>query len=395
MSNKYKLIQILFVLITFQVSGQKNTGILWLKTAITRSEEQLLAASKAYKDSKMSPRTFEKYKIVLVGPKDWTSGFFPGSLWYLYELCKNPQLRAEAQHYTELLAPAQYRKDTHDLGFILYCSYGNGYRITQNESYKHILIRGANSLITRFHIETGLIKSWDGQRNWQYPVIIDNMMNLEFLYDIGELSGNEKFKIAAVSHADKTLANHFRTDNSCFHVVNYDSIKGNVINKVTHQGFSDSSSWARGQAWALYGFTMMYRETKNSRYLAQAQKVATFILNHPRLPKDKIPYWDFDAPNIPLEPRDASAAAVIASALIELSTFSASNQMYLNAAETILKNLSSEKYLAKKGESGLFILKHSTGNWPKKSEIDTPLAYADYYFLEALSRYMKVKKISL
>jgi len=243
--------------------------------------------------------------------------------------------------------------------------------------------------MTRFHSNVGLIKSWDNRKLWEYPVIIDNMMNLELLYDISKMTGNDNMKNACISHADKTLQNHFRSDYSSFHVVNYDSVSGKVISKVTHQGYSDSSSWARGQAWGLYGFTMMYRETKNPAYLNHARKIATFILNHPRLPKDKIPFWDFDAPNIPNEPRDASAAAIIASALIELSTYVTEKNDYFKTAETILKNLSSDNYLAKNGENGLFLLKHSTGNWPKKDEIDVPIAYADYYYLEALKRYIE------
>lgn len=362
----------------------------WLKNAISLSEKQLLSAAEKFKDSNKNPRTFEHDKVELVTFKDWTSGFFPGSLWYMYEITKNEGFRTQAEHYTALLNNAQYRKDTHDLGFIIQCSYGNGYRLTGNENYKEVMISGANSLMTRFHPQVGLIKSWESRNNWQYPVIIDNMLNLEFLCEVAKLTNNADLTNVAIAHANKTLTNHFRADNSCFHVVNYDTITGNVINKQTHQGYNDNSSWARGQGWALYGYTMMYRETKNPLYLEQAKKVATFIFNHPNLPKDKIPYWDFNAPNIPNEPRDASAAAIYASALIELSTYVNEKNEYLKTAEIILKNLSSKKYLAREGENGLFILKHSTGNWPKKSEIDTPLSYADYYYLEAIQKYLSV-----
>lgn len=364
----------------------------WLQNAIDRSEAQLLLAAEVYKDKKLTPRAFQHGEIKFVTIKDWCSGFFPGSLWYMYELTKNEKFKTEAQQYTELLDAAKYRKDTHDVGFILNCSYGNGYRITGNEAYKEVLIEGANSLMTRYYPQIGLIKSWDKRNRWNYPVIIDNMMNLELLYETGKLTNNEHMKNACISHADKTLQNHFRSDNSCVHVVNYDSISGNIVKKMTHQGYSDSSSWARGQAWALYGFTMMYRESGKKSYLVQAKKIATFILQHPRLPYDMIPYWDFDAPNLPNEPRDASAAAVIASALIELSTFTNEKNEYFKSAEKILKSLSSKKYLAQKGENGLFILKHSTGNWPAKDEIDVPIAYADYYYLEALLRYKNEKK---
>jgi len=378
------LLFLLFIRLHLSVAGNTQEPQ-WWENAVARSQEQLTAAAKAFQDSGKSPRTYENGKIKLVSCDDWTCGFFPGSLWYMYRLTGNDFFMQEADRFTRFLYPAQYRTNTHDLGFILGCSYGNGYRLIENEDYKKVLIAGANSLMTRFHPSVGLIKSWDGTK-WQYPVIIDNMMNLEFLCYVSKMTGNEAMMQAAVSHADRTLANHFRSDYSSFHVVDYDSITGGIIEKTTQQGFAAGSSWARGQAWGLYGFTMMYRETKNPAYLEQAEKIAGFILNNPALPADKIPYWDFDAPGIPNEPRDASAAAIIASALIELSGFTNSGY-YFKTAETILENLSSGDYLAAKEENGFFILKHSTGNWPGKSEIDVPLSYADYYFLEALYRY--------
>jgi rhamnogalacturonyl hydrolase YesR len=391
---KISFLFIVVLSLTFCSNTKKPTED-WLENAITRSEEQLLLAATHFSDSNKNPRTFEHGKVELVTENDWTCGFFPGSLWYMYELTGNEQLKTEAIRFTSFVENAKYRTNTHDLGFILNCSYGNGYRITGNEEYKEILITGANTLMKRYNSRIGLLKSWEKIVGpWEFPVIIDNMLNLEFLYQAGALAENQKMINAAVSHADKTLENHFRPDNSCVHVVGYDSITGDVIVKETHQGYSDSSSWARGQGWALYGYTMMYRFTKKQEYLQQAEKVAAFILNHPRLPEDMIPYWDFDAPNIPNEPRDASAAAVYASALLELSTYVSGNTTYFQAAETILKNLSSDKYMAKKGENGAFILMHSTGNWPKKSEIDTPLSYADYYFVEALKRYRDLKKIN-
>lgn len=389
---RISLLAIFVLSLTFCSNTKKSTNI-WLEDAISRSEEQLLLAATNFSDSSKNPRTFEHDNVELVTEKDWTSGFFPGSLWYLYELTGNEKLKTEAMRFTSFVENAKYRTNTHDLGFILNCSYGNGYRITANEAYKEVMITGANTLMRRYNPRIGLMKSWEKTVGpWEFPVIIDNMLNLEFLYQVGIMTENQEMINSAISHADKTLANHFRADNSCVHVVGYDSITGSVVIKETHQGYNDSSSWARGQGWALYGYTMMYRFTKKPEYLQQAEKVAAFILNHPRLPEDMIPYWDFDAPNIPNEPRDASAAAVYASALLELSTYVTSNNTYFQAAETILKNLSSDKYFAKVGENGFFILKHSTGNWPKKSEIDTPLSYADYYYVEALKRYRDLRK---
>lgn len=379
------------LLITACSSTKKNALEPWLENAIKVSEEQMLLAAEAFKDSAKNPRTYEHGVVELVSHTDWTSGFFPGSLWYLFELTGNEALKQAAERSTEFIEQAQYRTNTHDLGFIIHCSFGNGYRITGNESYRKVMEQGAASLMKRYNPNIGLIRSWDFG-TWQFPVIIDNMLNLEFLYEVGKMTGNQTMVDATISHADVTLANHFRSDNSCVHVIDYDTITGAVIEKVTHQGYNDESSWARGQAWALYGYTMMYRLTQKQEYLEQAEKVANFILQHPRLPEDKVPYWDFDAPGIPDESRDASAAAVIASALFELSTFVKDKPFYFDQALIILKNLSSEQYLAKPGENGLFLLKHSTGNWPKNSEIDTPLSYADYYYVEALTRVVRLNR---
>lgn len=389
--NKISVGLLLTLAVISTLNAKTTQSEKWIKTALDRSEYQLLAAAEKYKADKSNPRTFENGKVVFASTKDWTCGFFPGSLWYMYELTGNDKFKTEAEYYTGLNADVQYRKDTHDLGFMLYCSYGNGYRITGNADYKKVLITGAKSLETRFHPQVGLIKSWDFRKDWQYPVIIDNMMNLEFLCEVSKMTGDEKLKDICISHADKTMKNHYRPDYSSYHVVDYDSITGVVLHKQTAQGYADNSSWARGQAWGLYGFTMMYRETQDPQYLEQAQKIAAYIINYPTLPKDKIPYWDYNAPNIPNEPRDASAAAITASALIELSSYVKNHPEYFKTAETILKNLSSDDYLAQQGENGLFILKHSTGNWPKKSEIDVPISYADYYYLEALKRYINVK----
>lgn len=371
-------------------SHQKKVYEPWFQVALEQSEQQLLLAAEAFADSAKNPRTYEHGVVELVSHTDWTSGFFPGSLWYMYELTGNDKLKTAADRATWFIEQAQYRTNTHDLGFIIHCSFGNAFRITGDTSNVGVMNQGIRSLMTRYNPNIGLIRSWDFG-DWQFPVIIDNMMNLEFVYEMGKMNNDSTLMHAAVSHADRTLENHFRVDNSSVHVVDYDTITGAVLLKQTHQGYNNESSWARGQAWGLYGYTMMFRFTGNPAYLQQAEKIAAFILNHPRLPEDKIPYWDFDAPNIPDEPRDASAAAVIASALIELSGFVQDKPVYFQTAEQMLKVLSSEQYLAKPGENGLFILKHSTGNWPKNSEIDTPLSYADYYYLEALKRYGAIK----
>ena len=327
----------------------------------------------------------------------WCSGFFGGSLWYLYQQTNDPKWKEAAHKWTMAVAKEQYNTRTHDLGFMLYCPFGNGYRLTKNPVYRDVLLTGANSLATRFRSDYGVIKSWETFKDrsgvvYDYPVIIDNMMNLELLFWAAKTSGDKRLRDIALSHADQTLKNHFRPDGSSYHVLLYGD-GGKVLAKRTHQGYADESAWARGQAWALYGFTTMYRETKDKKYLTQARRIADFYLNHPNLPADKIPYWDFNASNIPNEERDASAGAIAASALLELSTYGGpSAKTYYQSAVQMLQSLSGPTYRAKLGENNHFILKHSVGHKPGKSEVDVPLVYADYYYLEGLLRYDALQK---
>ena len=335
------------------------------------------------------PRTFEHGKLVTVIEKDWTGGFFPGALWLLWEATGEDRWRTAARQYTALLEQEQHNNRTHDVGFILLCSYGQGYRLTGDESYRPVLLQGAAALSSRYSPVVRSIKSWDRDPSlYTFPVIIDNMMNLELLTWAAAHGGSAQAREIAVAHADTTLKNHFRPDNSSYHVVDYDGTDGRVLRRITHQGTRDESTWARGQAWALYGYTMMFRETRDPRYLQQAEKVAAFIMHHPRLPADKVPHWDFDAPGIPDAPRDAAAGAIICSALYELCTLAEgpAAATYAAFAERQLRSLASPAYQAEPGTNGGFILLHATGNFPRNSEIDVPINYADYYFLEALNR---------
>jgi rhamnogalacturonyl hydrolase YesR len=317
----------------------------------------------------------------------WCSGFFGGSLWSLYEFTKDDKWKAAANRWTMAVSNEQYNTNTHDLGFMLYCPFGSGYRLTQNETYKSVLLKGAESLATRFDPKIGLIKSWNKfQEKYDYPVIIDNMMNLELLFWASKTTGNPKYYNICVTHADNTLKNHFREDFSSYHVVCYGP-NGEVLAKKTHQGAADESAWARGQAWGLYGYTVMYRETKDKKYLKVAKSIAKFILENPNLPEDKIPYWDFSKPG---EERDASAGAITASALFEMSQYVSKKEAryYKAMATKMLESLSNNYFRADGGNNG-FILKHSTGNKAGNVEVDVPLNYADYYYLEALLRYSK------
>lgn len=372
----------------------------WISDAIANAHEQIGLQIQAIEADTgaivLNPVTTQRnrYSTAYCKYYDWRSGFFPGTVWYLYELSNDSSLIPLAEKYTEAIAEAQYLTNHHDIGFIINCSYGNGRRFVKKEDYDKVLVQAAKSLSTRFHPAAGVIQSWDvsdgswqSTRGWKCPVIIDNMMNLELLFEATKISGDSTFYNIAVSHANRTLDEHFRPDASCYHVIDYDPDNGEVLHRQTAQGYADESAWSRGQAWAIYGYTLCYRETGDIRYLDQAIRTFNFMKQHPNMPTDYVPYWDMNAPDIPNEPRDASSAAIIASALYEMSTCPIENaNEYKDYADKILSSLSSPEYTANPGENGRFVLKHSVGSIPHNSEIDVPLNYADYYYLEALKR---------
>lgn len=373
--------------------GCQDSMVHLVDRQLTLSARQYDALAAATVDSVNLPRTATPDgKRVFAPPHWWTSGFVPGSLWLLYEYDRNPVRLEMARRFTGKVENEQYNTSTHDLGFMLYGSFGNGYRLTEDARYRDVLLTGARSLISRFHPLIGCIQSWQTNEKWQYPVIIDNMMNLELLMWAFKQTGDSTFASICIRHADRTMAEHFRPDYSTYHVVSYDTLTGRVQVKNTAQGAFDESAWARGQAWGLYGFTMLYRETGLSRYLDQAHKIADFLISHPAMPADGIPYWDFNAPGIPNAERDASAAAIMASALLELGSFSDRDQRqrYHRFAEKQIRSLSTPRYFAQPGENGHFLLLHGVGHKPHNSEVDVPLTYADYYYIEALMRYRRM-----
>lgn len=390
-----QVLSILLVCCTLGASAQVSR-----KKMLKLADESLAFSVKQYKHmmDSLPPTVLPKTTSAKTGRLEtsgsgwWCSGFYPGTLWYLYEFSKDEKIKAEALRAMGLVEKEKNNKGTHDLGFMMYCSWGPQYNLYKDDKAKEVLLTSARSLSTRFNPVVGCIKSWD-HGTWKFPVIIDNMMNLELLTWATRVSGDTSFRHIALTHANTTIKNHFRPDYSSFHVVDYNTETGAVNAKRTAQGFNDASAWARGQAWGLYGYTMMYRETKDPVYLAQAQHIADFILHHPNLPKDKIPYWDFNAPEIPNAVRDASAASVMASALLELSTFTTgeAGKKYKADAVQMLASLSSPAYRAKEGQNNNFILMHSTGHKMANSEVDVPLTYADYYFVEALLRYKKLE----
>ncbi len=337
--------------------------------------------------------------VYYCGYEDWRSGFFPGSVWYLYELTGNSKFLPLADKYSKAIEQAKKLTWHHDVGFMIYCSFGNGYRLTQKPEYKEVIIEAAKSLATRFRPSAGVLQSWDvtqgwmSERGWECPVIIDNMMNLELMFEASKLSGDSLFHKIALSHADRTLKEQFRADGSCYHVIDFSLKDGSVRNRHTAQGYSHESVWSRGQAWAIYGFTVCYRETGDRRYINQALKTFDFMRTHKDLPTDLIPYWDMDAPDIPNALRDASTAACMASALYEISTMDVENSIqYKTYADKLMSSLASPAYRAQPGTNGNFLLMHSVGSIPHNAEVDKPLNYADYYFLEALKRKKEIEQ---
>jgi hypothetical protein len=393
MKNKLLITVFAFLVIFSSCNKEKPLNKIINKSLAFSAKQYTLMADIMKDKPDLLPRTIDTSGALVVSNSGWwTSGFFPGSLWYLYEYSKDEKIKEAAIRMTSIVEKEKNNTGTHDLGFMLYCSFGNGFRLSGNQSYKDVLLTGARSLSTRFRPNIGCIQSWGSRKGWQCPVIIDNMMNLELLMWAFNQTSDSSFYHIAVSHADTTMRNHFRPDYSTWHVVSYDTITGRVEAKQTAQGAADGSSWSRGQSWGLYGYTVMYRETGLERYLDQAQHIADYLINHPNMPEDKIPYWDYNAPGIPDAKRDASAGAIMASALIELSGFVAPEKkdQFLAIAEKQIRSLASPEYMAKKGENADFILMHSVGSLPGKSEVDVPLSYADYYFIEALLRYKKL-----
>ncbi|WP_345947615.1 glycoside hydrolase family 88 protein [Mucilaginibacter sp. PAMB04274] len=338
------------------------------------------------------PETFQNNRSKSTSAKNWVSGFYPGTMFYLYKGTQEPAMYTAGLEKLPVMEPMK-TIDSHDIGFMMYCSFGNANQIKPSAAYKDVLLTSAQSLSKRFNPKVGCTMSWSSKPG-EFRVIIDNMMNLELLMWATKVSGDSSYAKIAISHANTTMKNHFRPDYSSYHLVNYNPETGGINKKQTVQGYADSSAWARGQGWGLYGFTMMYRETKDKKYLNQAKNIANFILSHRNLPADKVPYWDFNAPDIPNAYRDASAGAIYASALIELAGYvdAVNAKKYINVAETIIRTLSSDKFKAAPGENGGFILKHSVGHLPKGAMIDVPLTYADYYFVEAMLRYKNLGK---
>jgi unsaturated chondroitin disaccharide hydrolase len=371
-------------------SSPKNDMAQLIEAQFNFAAQQYKVLSKNVSAGVM-PKTFntKTNRVETSDTKWWCSGFFPGSLLYIYEYTKDAEIKAEAQRRLDILEKEKHYTGNHDLGFMMFCSFGNAYRLFGRPEDKATIDTSAASLATRYRPAIKAIQSWDSNANFRCPVIIDNMMNLELLNWVSDHGGDARFKKIAITHANTTIQNHYRPDYSAYHVLDYDLASGKVARKKNWQGAFDSSAWARGQAWGLYGYITMYRATKDTKYLQHAKNIARFLINHPNLPEDKIPYWDFNAPGIPNALRDASAGAIMAAAFLELGQYTKGKErgQYVALAEKMIRSLASPAYRAPLGENGGFLLMHSVGHLLGKSEVDQPLTYADYYFLEALKRY--------
>lgn len=421
---RLKTIVISAAVVLAAASCGKTDEYSWVRNAVDTAEKQLMLTAEEIRESGCIPRSIwtdydmdmlcrqlqrdsltfrdslrKRPAPELLGKRrlasiyDWTSGFYPGSLWLVYDITSHEDVAEQAKHYTNMLEPLRHFKNTHDLGFMVRCSFGEALKLAPADSIKDVIVETADNLAARFSPETGVIRSWDfGQ--WNYPVIIDNMMNLDLLFDASRLTGDQKYRSIAIAHANTTLRNHYRADMTSYHVVSYND-DGSVECCQTFQGKSDDSAWARGQAWGLYGFISCYENTDDQIYLDRAVAIAEMIMSRV-ITEDAVPYWDYDAPVTDETPRDASAAAVTASAMLELSQLPVADaDKYFSYGEKILRSLSSPAYLAASGTNEGFVLMHSVGSLPHGSEIDTPLNYADYYYLEALKKYITLKGIEL
>ncbi|WP_342807844.1 glycoside hydrolase family 88 protein [Alteromonas sp. M12] len=381
---------------SYSLANTNATNVAWpqnnvafCNAALDKAEEQLDDFRKAYTDPTKIPTSFSEDEVKYTNPMGWTSGFVAGSFWYIYEHTEDASWLKTAKTWTNALEKMQFNRKTHDIGFIMNNSFGNGLRLVGDKAYEPVLVSSAKTLMERFNPNIGVTYSWSWG-TWEFPVIIDNMMNLELLFNASLLSGDKSFYNAAVSHATVTMEHHFRPDYSSYHLVNYSRDTGLPIGKQTFQGIADDSSWSRGQAWGAYGYTTVYRYTKDEKFLKHAKNIVNYVLTHKNMPDDLVPYFDYDAPDEPsiTNYRDSSAASLLASALLELSDYVDKDeaQRYQKAAIKMLRSLASPDYLAGKGENGHFLLKQATGNYPKDLDLNASLNYGDYYYLEALTR---------
>jgi hypothetical protein len=359
--------------------------------ALRRAGEQLARTANALDPAAGYPRLTRPDGSWEQRPANqWTSGFFAGTLWYMYQSDRDPRWRALAERWTVGLEPVKSITTTHDLGFMVFDSFGLGHRLTGDAHYRDVVLDASRSLATRYSPVVGAIKSWDTERSrddrrtWKYPVIVDNQMNLEMLFWASAHGGDPRWAEMAHRHARASARAHVRADGSTAHVALFDPVTGALERTVTWQGHADTSAWARGQAWAIHGLTASYARTRDTALLHAAERAAGFFVAH--MPPDAVPAWDFRLPPGAPAERDASAAAIAASGLYDLARWSDPSRAarWRAAADRLVAALARD-YLAPPTAAGA-ILAHSVGGRPQNVEVDVGLSYADYFFVEALAR---------
>ena len=389
---------------------------------VDRALDGLRLADGTY-DYTMEPRNILEGEVQWncrrASAEEWCSGFWSGVLWMVYESeelkvkseefasaqqappcavanstlsTQHSTLKEAAEGYTDSLKfLATQPVYDHDLGFLVINSFLKGYEATGREDYKQTALACADTLATLFNPTVGTLLSWPRHVKdyGGHNTIMDNMINLELLFWASENGGSQQLRDIAIRHAETTMQNHFREDGSCYHVAVYDTLTGQFLRGVTHQGYADESMWSRGQSWAIYGYTMVYRYTRDQRFLDFAQKVTDIYLRRLHETSDDwVPLWDMDDPRGLEAPKDASAACVVASALLELCNYVGEDKgtVYREAATQMLADLGTDKYQSR--DRNVAFLMHSTGHHPAGSEIDASIIYADYYYIEALIKMM-------
>jgi unsaturated chondroitin disaccharide hydrolase len=352
------------------------------------TDQRLLATDAALNPPAYPMRTKPGGSWLTVGADDWTAGFYAATLWRTYERTHDPAWRQRAETWQAGLA-RQTSQDSTDLGFKLFDTYGVGYQLTGDESYKRVVLAAADTVAHRYNSKVGMFRVWDKANDQtRFRVNIDALMNQELMFWAGQNGGNPQYADMAKHHALRALQDLVRPDGGTWMVASYDQKTGALLGHSTKQGYATESTWSRGQAWAVYGFTTAYRYTKDPRFLDGARRTADYFVR--RLPPDRVPYWDFDVPNKATAPRDTSASAVVASALVELSGYEtdpAAKQHDTDTARDILTALSSPTY-APRNQTFAAMLQHGTQHYPA-GWADTGIMFGDYYFVEALGRYEK------
>jgi len=374
-----------------------------IQNALRVSYEHLEASVLEVKDSTRFP-SYAPHNLQwsYFNSGGWTSGFYPGCLWLAYELSGRNEFKTWAKRWTAGLEKEAENTGTHDLGFMFGCSFGNGIKnVSPDEAvtYKETLVMAAITLDKRYSPKVGMLRCyWDeppfSQDTTLFPVVVDIMMNLELLFWGTEHGAPASLKEHAISHALNTYRDFVRPDGSSYHVVRYNKDSGTIFNKGQLQGQNENSTWTRGHAWFIYGMTVCYRYTKDETFLTKACLLADYFLK--RLTPDNVSAWDFDSKPEYKDTKDASATAIVSSALFELSTYvkdPTRKEKYLDKATAMLAALCSKKYLAE-GEKTNALLLHSTQylTQPGNQNTDKPAIFADYYFLEAIKRYLIVQK---